>query len=98
MQQKQLNRDVARLIVEAAMAAPSYGLISHAKALLSAFPVLHLNRETRAISRAFVYFGLHRPRTALTALNGIKSEEAQTLRTLINAYLEQAELKKSAFN
>lgn len=92
----ELNRDVARLIVEAAMAAPSYGLIEQAKALLSAFPVLDLDRGTRAVARAFVYFGMHRPRAALAALNGIKGEKAQTLRTVITSYLEQIESKKSA--
>ncbi len=91
-----LSRDVARLIVEAAMAAPSYGLVPQAKALLSAFPVLDLDREIRAIARAFVYFGMHRPRAALTALNGINGEKAQSLRSVITSYLKQTESEKRA--
>ncbi len=80
---EELNREVRRLIVEAAIAAPNYGLMRHAKTLLDAFGALQLPSEVRALSAAMVYFGLCRPRAALAALKNQISEKAQELRAAI---------------
>ncbi len=89
-----LDREVRRLIVEAAIAAPNYGLTSHAKALLGTFGALNLEAEVRALSSAMVYFGLCRPRAALAALKSQTSEKVQELRTMILAYQKEIAQKK----
>src|SRR5260364_272441 len=63
-----LQQEIKRLLVEAAIAAPNYGLTMPAQGLLNALPALGLDRETKALTTAMIRFGLKKPRSALNAL------------------------------
>lgn len=91
-----LDRDIKRLLVETALAAPNYGLFGPAHALLGALPALGLDAATQALTTAMVQFGLFRPRAALKALKGVHDSRAPALRQLIVAYLDEAARKKRA--
>lgn len=91
-----LQKATKRILVEAAIAAPNYGLSAPAEGLLEALPVLELDRETRALTTAMIRFGLGKPRSALKALKGIDDQDATTLRRNIAEYLEEMDRKKRA--
>lgn len=93
-----LDREVRRLVVEAAIAAPNYGLIDHAKVLLGTFGALDLNAEVKALAKAMVYFGLFRPRAALTALKNQTGKKVDALRTAIFDYQKGVEQEKQRRN
>ncbi len=92
-----LQRDIKRLLVEAAIAAPNYGLTAPAQGLLNALPALGLDHETKALVTAMIRFGLKKPRSALNALKGIDNEDAHALRRSIVEYLEEMDRKRRAW-
>ncbi|CCD29238.1 Type III secretion system SsaH protein [Candidatus Glomeribacter gigasporarum BEG34] len=92
-----LQQEIKRLLVEAAIAAPNYGLTMPAQGLLNALPALGLDRETKALTTAMIRFGLKKPRSALNALKGIDNEDARVLRQTIVEYLEEMERKRRAW-
>ncbi len=92
-----LQREIKRILVEAAIAAPNYGLSAPTQGLLNALPALGLDRETRALITAMIRFGLKKPRGALKALKGIDNEEAHVLRRSIVECLEEIDRKKRAW-
>jgi type III secretion system SsaH family protein len=93
---KPLDRRVQRILLEAAVAAPNYGLLAPAKKLLETLPALNLDDEIKALTTALIYFGLGRPRAALAALHGCGHPRALALTQKIERYIDHMVSQKRA--
>ncbi|BBE08344.1 Type III secretion system SsaH protein [Mycoavidus cysteinexigens] len=91
----ELARDIKRLLVEAAIAAPNHGLVAQAQGLLEVLPALGLEGETQALAAAMVHFGLRQPRTALETIKNLDDSCAQDLRQMIANYTDDLARKNT---
>ncbi|HGJ5876267.1 MAG TPA: EscG/YscG/SsaH family type III secretion system needle protein co-chaperone [Arsenophonus sp.] len=79
-----MKREDKQLLVEIALAAANHGLIKQAYAILAAFPELIADEESRGLCSSLVYFALGEKSSAIRALTGLRSNQAEGLRCLFS--------------
>lgn len=85
-----LERDVCRIVCETGLAAVNHGFIEQAETIRSALPHLVSDPAALRILQATLLIGLSHVHEALELLAGDASDEANTLRRLIDSASREA--------
>lgn len=80
-----LERDVCRIVCETALVAVNHGFVEQAETMRRALPHLVSDPATLRILQATLLIGLSHVDGALEVLAGDASDEANTLRRLIDS-------------
>ncbi|AZD09533.1 hypothetical protein C4K26_4139 [Pseudomonas chlororaphis] len=87
---KVLERDVCRIVCETGLAAVNHGFVEQVETIRSALPHLVSEPADLRILQATLLIGLSRRHEALALLAGDASDEANTLRRLIESASQDA--------
>ncbi|WP_429547402.1 EscG/YscG/SsaH family type III secretion system needle protein co-chaperone [Pseudomonas frederiksbergensis] len=80
-----LERDICRIVCETGLAAVNHGFIEQVETIRNALPYLVKEHADRRILEATLLIGLGQTHRAMKLLVGDSSDEANTLRCLIES-------------